>query len=92
MGWVLGLGFLLFRSRFCLPRRAAAHCLAHKSWAVSFVVYLKKTARDRTTLRPRKKKKKQPGTGQPSDGKKNLVHYREPVALVSPYLLRLVIV
>ena len=72
MGWVLGLGFLLFRSRFCLPRRAAAHCLAHKSWAVSFVVYWKKTARDRTTLRPRKKKKNCQGPDNPQTKKKNL--------------------
>ena len=119
MGWVLGLGFLLFRSRFRLPRRAAAHCLVHKSWAVSFVVLFekkinsqgpgnpkteekktknsegpenpqtekkKKTARDRTSLR-RKKQKKQPGTGQASDGKnkKNTLHIIESLG---PFSLR----
>ena len=62
------------------PRRCPLP--AHKSWAVSVVVYCKK--KKKKTARDRKKKKKLPGTGQPSDEKKKkkkLVHQRESVSL-----------
>ena len=73
MGWVLGLGFLWFRSVFAFlaaPLPTAWPIRAERFPLLFIEKKKKKTAKDRTTLRPRKKKKNCQGPDYPQTKKK----------------------